>query len=182
MDPLWAGREGGLRTPAKRLAGVRRCGSRAHARGPLRLYVFEGGALVHFLRLCLLRLGLRLVGDPVALLGRNESITDVPDGPDQRLVLGSELGAQASYVHVDRSGAAEVVVAPDLLEQLRAREDAARVLGEVLQELELLEGEVEDPALELRGVGGLVDGEVAVADLHGGVVVDDLLAAHGEPQ
>ncbi|CAM5643041.1 hypothetical protein SVIOM74S_04006 [Streptomyces violarus] len=97
-------------------------------------------------------------------------------------MLGAELGAQPPYVHVDRTGAAEVVVAPDLLEELGAREDAAGVLREVLQELELLEGEVEDAALELGGVRRLVDRQVAVADLHRGVVADDLLAAHGQPQ
>jgi hypothetical protein len=128
-------------------------------------------------------------GGPLGLLGRafalfrsDEAVSHVADGADQRLVLGAQLGAQPPDVDVDRAGAAEVVVAPDLLEELGAREDPARVLGEVLQELELLEGEVEDPPLELGRVGRLVDGEVAVADLHRGVVAGELEAADGEPE
>src|SRR5690606_27143398 len=42
--------------------------------------------------------------------------------------------------------------------------------------------EIEDAAFEFGAVGRLVDGEITVADLHRGIVVDDLLAAHGEPQ
>src|SRR6478735_11072156 len=70
-----------------------------------------------------------------AVLGRVEAVADVAHGADELLVLGAELGAQASHVDVDRPGASVVVVAPDLLQQLRAREHAARVLDEVLQEL-----------------------------------------------
>ena len=83
------------------------------------------------------------------VVGRqDEAVADVADGADVVLVLGAELGAEAAHVDVDGAGAAEVVVAPDLLEQLRAGEDAARVLGEVLQELELLEGQVERAAAD----------------------------------
>jgi hypothetical protein len=46
-------------------------------------------------------------------------------------------------VHVDRAGAAEVVVAPHLAEQLLAREHPGRVRREEAQQLELLEREVE---------------------------------------
>ena len=80
------------------------------------------------------------------LLGRqHEAVADVADGADQGLVLGPELGPEAAYVDVDGAGAAEVVVAPDLLQQLVAGEDPAGVLGEVLQQLELLERQVERP-------------------------------------
>ena len=87
------------------------------------------------------------------------------------LVLGAELGAEAADVDVDGAGAAEVVVAPDLLEQLLAAEDAARVLGEVLQELELLVGQVEGAAADAGGVGGVVDDDLAAVDHVGGRVV-----------
>ncbi len=50
---------------------------------------------------------------------------------------------------VDGAGAAEVVVAPHLLEQLLAGEDPAGVLGEELEELELLERQVERGPLTL---------------------------------
>ena len=86
--------------------------------------------------------GRRAAFRPVSL-DRHEPVADVAHGADQRLVLGAELGPQPPDVDVDRAGAAEVVVAPDLLQQLRPGEDPARVLGEELEQLELLEGEVE---------------------------------------
>ena len=64
-------------------------------------------------------------------------------------MLGAELGPQPAHVDVDRAGATEVVVAPDLLEQLRAGEDPARVLREELEQLELLEREVEGATVDL---------------------------------
>jgi hypothetical protein len=48
-------------------------------------------------------------------------------------------------------------------------EDTARVLGQELQQLEFLEGQVEHPAAEPGGVRGLVDREVAGPDLVRGV-------------
>src|SRR5690242_12396447 len=71
---------------------------------------------------------------PVAL-DRHEPVADVADGADQGLVLGAELGAQPPDVDVDRARAAEVVVTPDLLQQLGPGEDPARVLGEELEQL-----------------------------------------------
>ena len=65
---------------------------------------------------------------------------------------------------VDGAGAAEVVVAPHLLQQLLAAEDAAGVLGQELQELELLEGQVQRALADLGGVGGVVDDDLAGAD------------------
>ena len=59
----------------------------------------------------------------------DEAIPDVADGPDQALVVAAELGPQTTDVDVDRAGAAEVVVAPHLLQQLLAGEDPARMLG-----------------------------------------------------
>lgn len=131
MDPLWAGRfEASLsfRAPSPRGGDTDK---RRPARMRLRLGRDLGGVqrgrigrTVRILRLCVGESGacleLGLLAAPVTLLRGNESITDVPDGPDQRLVLDSELRAQASYVDVDRPRTAEVVVAPDLLEQLRA--------------------------------------------------------------
>ena len=80
-------------------------------------------------------------------------------------MLAAELGAQPPDVDVDGAGAAEVVVAPDLLEQLGAAEHAARVLGEELEQLELLVGQVEQPAPDPGGVGRLVDDDLAGGDL-----------------
>src|SRR5690606_7321592 len=74
-----------------------------------------------------------------------EAVADVADRADERLEV-AELRAQPPHVHVDRAGAAEVVVAPHLAEQLLAGEDARGVRGEEAQQFELLEGEVERPS------------------------------------
>src|SRR5690606_36314309 len=73
--------------------------------------------------------------------------------------------AKATHAHVDGASAAEVVVAPDLAQQLLASEDARRVRREEAQELELLDGEVEGPAMNLGRVGGLVDDDSGCLDL-----------------
>ena len=52
---------------------------------------------------------------PVAL-DRHEAVADVAHGADQGLVFGAEFGSQSPDVNVNRAGAAEVVVAPDLLQ------------------------------------------------------------------
>ena len=68
-------------------------------------------------------------------------------------------------MHVDRAGAAVVgIVAPDLREQLRAREDAARVHGHEFEELKLLEGQIERGPGEMRRIGLRVDNQVAGPD------------------
>src|SRR5450759_3113042 len=77
-----------------------------------------------------------------------------------RFVLGPELRAQPAHVDVDRPCAAVVVIAPDLLQQLGAGEHPARVLGQVLEQLELLEGQVERSAAQPAGIGDLVDAKV----------------------
>lgn len=92
--------------------------------------------------------GLALLDGLVAALG-DEPVTDVADRADQRLVLGAELGAEPPDVDVHGAGAAEVVVPPDLLEELGAREDPAGVLRQVLQKLELLEGQIQRAAAAL---------------------------------
>src|ERR1700735_1084087 len=84
-----------------------------------------------------------LVSAALVAPDRDETIADVADRADERLMVGAELGPQAAHVHVDGPGAAEVVVAPHLLEQLGPGKDPARVLGQELQQLELLERQVE---------------------------------------
>ena len=85
-----------------------------------------------------------------------EAVADAADGldgvADGRVVF--ELGAQVADVDVDGAGVAVVLVAPDALEQLVAREGAAGVRDEELQELVLLgrqgDGLVVEPCL-IRG-------------------------------
>src|SRR4029077_12791839 len=108
-----------------------------------------------------------LVGDRPVPLDRHEPVADVAHGTDQGFVFGAELGPQSPDVDVDRARAAEVVVTPDLLQQLGAGEDPAGMLGEELEQLEFLEGEVEDAAAQPGRVGRLVDGQFARADLDG---------------
>ena len=115
------------------------------------------------------------------VLGRDEAVADVAHRADEHLVLGAELGPQPADVDVDGARAAVVVVAPDLLEQLGAGEDPARVLGEVLEELELLVGQVEQPPADPRGVGRLVDVELARGDLQRLGLVVGVLAARSSP-
>src|ERR687897_90226 len=102
------------------------------------------------------------LGEGVGDFG-DEPVSDVAHGPDEHLVVGAQLRAQPAHVDVHGPRAAEVVVAPDLLQQLRAGEDAARVLREVLEELELLERQVQRAAADLGGVARLVDRQVAAA-------------------
>src|SRR5581483_4940437 len=72
---------------------------------------------------------------------------------------------QLDDVVVDRARRREDVVAPDLVEELVPRDDLARVLDEVLQDLELARGEVELDALAGRLEGLEVDVDVAPARL-----------------
>jgi hypothetical protein len=66
-----------------------------------------------------IRAGVEVIPAPVVVaLDRDEAVPDVADRTDQGLVLGAELGSQPAHVHVDSPGAAEVVVAPHLLQQL----------------------------------------------------------------
>ena len=107
----------------------------------------------------------RMPAAAILRLQRDEPVAHVAHGTDQRLVLRAELGPQPPHVDVHRPGAAEVVIAPHLLQQLGAGEDPAGMLGEELQQLELLEREIQDAGAQPGAVGGLVDGEVAGADL-----------------
>src|SRR5919112_6771458 len=76
-------------------------------------------------------------GDPLARAGG--LVAAPPDGQDEprvdRILL--DLRAQASDRDIDQPGIAEVVVAPNAVEQLVAREDLARALRELDEEVEL---------------------------------------------
>src|SRR3954453_15946289 len=62
----------------------------------------------------------------------NGLVADVAYGADQRFVLRPELGAQSSHMHVHGAGAAEEVVTPHFLEQLRSSENTTGVLSQIL--------------------------------------------------
>ena len=101
----------------------------------------------------------------------NRLVTDIADGADQRLVLGPELCAQPAHMHVDGAGAAEEVITPNLLQQLSSGEYPAGVLSQVLQQFELFVGEVERTAAQPRGVGALIDHQLAEIDFADALLV-----------
>ena len=64
---------------------------------------------------------------------------------------------------VDGPGTTEEVITPHLLQQLGPGEHPAGVLSQVLQQFELLVGQVQWAAPQARGVGAFVDDEFAQA-------------------
>ena len=102
-----------------------------------------------------------VVGAP----GNGEPVAHIADGANQVLVVGAEFGAQAADVDVHGAGAAVVVIAPDLVEQLGPGENAPRMLGQIFQQLEFLVGEVQGPAVDAGGVAVLVNDDAGRLDL-----------------
>src|SRR5690606_23935623 len=78
--------------------------------------------------------------------------------------LRAELGAQPPHVDVDGPGAPVVVHAPDLLQQLLPGDHPAAVLHEVLEQLELLVGEVQRLPAGPHRPAVLVDDDVGDGD------------------
>ena len=68
-------------------------------------------------------------------------------------------------MHVDRTSATVVVVAPYFLQQLGAREHAAGVLDQVLEEFELLVCQIDGASMQGGGIAVGVHNEVAGANL-----------------
>src|SRR5690606_40932785 len=80
------------------------------------------------------------VGHP----GRSrEAVSHVAGGAEQGLPLGPRLGPETPDVDIHGAWAAVVVAAPDLGEQLLAGHHPAGMAGQVLQQLELLERQVQ---------------------------------------
>src|SRR3954471_23887601 len=82
-------------------------------------------------------------------IGRRLYAEDVARAADRmeesRLATGFELSSQIGDEHLDRVGDRERVVAPDLVEQLLARDHEALVAHQVLEQLELPLREVDRP-------------------------------------
>src|SRR3990170_3276792 len=85
------------------------------------------------------RLGARRRSGALPLGG--EAVADVAHGLDEDARARLDLAAQTADVDVDGAGAAEVLVAPDTVEQRLAREHLAAVRHQKAQQLELLERE-----------------------------------------
>jgi hypothetical protein len=76
-------------------------------------------------------------------------------------VLGPELGAQPTDVHVDGASTSVIVVTPYLPQQKVSVANAARSLREELQQLEFLVSEVERPTAHIDLIVLGIDGQVA---------------------
>src|SRR4051812_16642961 len=98
------------------------------------------------------------------LFGFRRPVAHAADGLDQVLVRRAELRAEPADVDVHRARAAVEVEAPYLPEERGAREDTAGARGEVAQQLELLEGQVERLPGERDLERGLVERERSEAD------------------
>ena len=98
------------------------------------------------------------------LFRRIETIADVAHGADEMLVLAAQLGAQTTDMHVHSAGAAVIVVAPYLLQQLRAREHAARMLHQILEQLELLVRQVDRMAVQTGRIAIRIHHQIAGTD------------------
>ena len=98
------------------------------------------------------------------LFRRIETIADVAHGADEMLVLATQLGAQTTDMHVHSAGAAVIVVAPHLLQQLRTREHAARMLHQILEQLELLVRQVDRMAMQAGRITVGIHHQIAGTD------------------
>src|SRR5215218_2181923 len=74
---------------------------------------------------------------------------------EPRLATGFQFPAEVGHEHLDRVRDGEGVVAPDLVEQLLARDHQPLVAHQVLEQLELALGELDAPlaAVHLVRVG-----------------------------
>src|SRR5215813_8271434 len=98
--------------------------------------------------------------------GRRQTITEATDGGD---VVGAELLAQAADEHLDRVRLAIEILVVDVLDQLRAGDDLALVVHEVVDEPELLRRELDGDAADRDPPGAGVDAEIAAFQLRRGV-------------
>src|SRR4051794_27566472 len=89
-----------------------------------------------------------------------QRVADPAHGVDERRAVDVELLAQVADVGLEHAGVAAEVVLPDVLEQLGAREHAARVEHEVAQQAVLGGGEVDRRAVARNLVRILVELDV----------------------
>jgi hypothetical protein len=65
---------------------------------------------------------------------RNDKpIANIPNRANQSLVLGAEFCPQPPHVNINGSGPAEVVVTPNLLQQLRPGEYSTGMLRQIFE-------------------------------------------------
>src|SRR5258708_13788110 len=80
----------------------------------------------------------RKVDERSVLTRSTDAISDAADGMDQRIGLGIvDLAADAPDIDVDDVGGGIEMQVPDMLEQHRARDDAALIADEIFEQLKL---------------------------------------------
>src|SRR5215475_16014114 len=82
--------------------------------------------------------------------GRRQTVAETTDRRD---VVGAELLAQAADEHLDRVRLAIEVLVVDVLDQLRARDDLALVVHEIVDQPELLRRELDGNAADRHPAG-----------------------------
>src|ERR1700732_2139814 len=86
-------------------------------------------------------------GAPALLRGRGggEPVADPGDGEDEERPAGGvlDLAPKVAYMDVDDAGLDRVLVAPDMVEDLLAREHLARIAGKERQQVELRVGQLD---------------------------------------
>src|SRR5437588_13096159 len=72
-----------------------------------------------------------------------QRVADAANRMDQRRLIGVELLTQIADVGFEYAGVAAEVVIPDVVEQLRARQDAPRVQHQIAQQAVLGRGQLD---------------------------------------
>ncbi len=96
--------------------------------------------------------------------GSRQGVADEADGVDERRAEFLELLAQVADVGLHDVPVATEVVVPDVVEDLRLREDVTRIEHEVAEEVELGRREVDGVAVPAHLVGALVEFEIGEAE------------------
>src|SRR5437667_12737524 len=105
-------------------------------------------------------------GQRAALFSVRELVTDAPNGQHQLWVLRVifDLCSQAIDVRINCPVVPFIRIIPNLLEQILAREDAARVRGEQAQQIEFLGCEVNMPVGDSNLATYGIDSQIAADD------------------
>src|SRR5438034_5178448 len=78
-------------------------------------------------------------------IARLQAVADAAHGADQRALVVAQLLAQVAHININDVGVAEIVVAPDPVDDSFPREDLARMSKQHLQQIELTGGQLDLP-------------------------------------
>src|SRR5258708_25153897 len=96
---------------------------------------------------------------------RSEDVSDAAHGLDQGWLIAIDLAAQIADICLQHAGVSSEVVVPDVVEDLAAREHAARVDEQVAKQPVLGVGQVHDVAVAAHLVRLIVELEVGQREL-----------------